>query len=161
VYIVTAATYRHVAHFRGREQRLHDALLALALELGWRLEAWAVFANHYHFIGVSPADPGSLRVLIRRLHAGSATAINRQDDAPGRRVWSNYWDTLITNQTSYLARLSYVHQNAVKHGLAPHASAYPWCSASWFEANATSAMVATVYSFGTEGMAISDVDCGA
>src|SRR5262245_56144065 len=111
VYIVTAATYHHAAFFRRREQILHDALLALALELGWRLEAWAVFANHYHFIAESPQDPGSLRVLIRRLHAGTATIINRQDDAPGRRVWSNYWETLITNQTSYFARLAYVHQN--------------------------------------------------
>jgi len=158
--MVTAATYRHVPLFGGRERLLHDSLLALALQLGWRLEAWAVFSNHYHFIANSPAHPESLRDMVRRLHAGTATTINRHDAAPARRVWANYWDTRITNQDSYFARLSYVHRNAVKHGIAPVASAYPWCSASWFEIQATSALIETVYSFDPEGLRVAEVECG-
>ena len=34
---------------------------------------------------------------------------------------------------SYLARLNYVHQNPVKHGLVRVANQYRWCSAAWLE----------------------------
>src|SRR6185295_13265442 len=39
------------------------------------------------------------------------------DNATGRQVWYNFWDTKLTFENSYLARLNYVHQNPVKHGL--------------------------------------------
>jgi putative transposase len=45
--------------------------------------------------------------------------VNGLDQSPERQVWYNYWDTLLTYQSSYLARLNYVHQNAVKHRLVP------------------------------------------
>ncbi len=147
--------------FRGRERLVRDAILRLALELDWRLEAWAVFANHYHFIAHSPERADSLPLFIRRIHAGTATAINRVDCTPGRRIWGNYWETLITNQRSFFARLSYVHQNAVRHGIVPLASAYPWCSASWFESGASRALVDTVYSFPFDRPFVVDVECGA
>ena len=28
----------------------------VAHEFGWQLEAWAVFSNHYHFVGHSPEE---------------------------------------------------------------------------------------------------------
>jgi putative transposase len=160
-YIVTAATYRREPLFRGREQLVHDALLQLALELDWRLQAWAVFANHYHFVALSPVSPASLPAFIRRMHASTATVLNRQDRTSSRRVWSNYWETRIKSQRSYLARLAYVHQNAVKHGLATRASNYEWCSATWFESRASGAQVATVYAFPTDRVRVPDMECGA
>ena len=48
-------------------------------------------------------------------------------------IWHNFWDTELTYEKSYLARLNYVHQNAVKHGLVARACQYRWCSAAWFE----------------------------
>ena len=30
------------------------SLAAVAEEFGWHVEAWAVFSNHYHFVGYSP-----------------------------------------------------------------------------------------------------------
>ena len=85
--------------------------------------------------------------MVKLLHGESATEVNRMDDAPDREVWYNYWDTELTYHTSYLARLSYVHQNAVKHGLVPVANQYPWCSAAWFERTSSPAQVKTIYSF--------------
>jgi hypothetical protein len=63
------------------------------------------------------------------LHAKSAEWVNKVDRAPGRRVWFNFRETRLTYQKSYLARLNYAHQNAVKHGLVAVANQYPWCSA--------------------------------
>ena len=60
-------------------------------------------------------------------------------------VWHNFWDTRLTYQHAYLARLNYVHRNAVKHTLVPVANQYRWCSASWFERVASPAQVKTIY----------------
>jgi putative transposase len=48
-------------------------------------------------------------------------------------VWFNFFETHLTYQRAYLARLNYVHQNAVKHGFVAIATQYQWCSARWLE----------------------------
>src|SRR6266571_4994972 len=57
---------------------------------------------------------------------------------------------------SVLARLNYVHQNPVKHGLVLVANQYPWCSARWFEREASPAMVKSIYRFKTDQLQIPD-----
>jgi putative transposase len=91
-YIVTAGTYLKHNLFAGAERLtlLHGTLLELAPRYGWRLQAWAVFSNHYHFVAISPADPHTLRDLIGHLHSDTARRIDPLDEAPGRRVWFNY-----------------------------------------------------------------------
>ena len=135
-YIVTAGTYQKAHHFRTRArlQVLHRGLLSV----GWRLEAWAVFSNHYHFVEHSP-DYGAdnLGQMLGLLHEKTAKWINRLDNTAGRKVWRNFWETRLTHTISYLARLNYVHQNPVKHGLVAVANQYPWCSAGWFERTAS------------------------
>jgi putative transposase len=158
-YIVTAGTYRKMHHFRACERLgvLQRGLLKLAAEHGWHLEAWAVFSNHYHFIAHSPGDgAASLPVMLRSLHGATAQWLNRRDRTPGRQVWHNFWETLLTHEKSYLARLNYVHQNAVHHGLVPVANQYAWCSAAWFERTATPAQVKTIYSFKTDKLNVFD-----
>jgi putative transposase len=160
-YFVTGATYEKVHHFRGakRLRVLHRGLLTVAEKFGWRIEAWAVFSNHYHFVAHSPADTAdaaSLGAMLGGLHTKTARWINKLDGRPGRKVWFNFWDTRLTHQRSYLARLNYVHQNAVKHKLVPVACQYPWCSAAWFERTASSAMVKTIYRFKTDRILVAD-----
>src|SRR4051794_15465524 len=55
-YIVTSGTYEKAHYFRGPERLsfLESSLLSKAKAFGWQLEAWAVFSNHYHFVGHSP-----------------------------------------------------------------------------------------------------------
>jgi putative transposase len=160
-YFVTASTYQKKHQFVGarRLRVLHRGLLSQAEKFGWRLEAWAVFSNHYHFIGHSPAnedDASSLRPMLSMLHVKTAEWINKLDNAPGREVWHNFWDTKLTHEKSYLARLNYVHQNAVRHGLVPVACQYPWCSAAWFERSASPAMVKSIYRFKIDRISVSD-----
>ena len=78
------------------------------------------------------------------------------DDMIGRSVWFNFWDTKLTYERSYLARLNYVHQNPVKHGLVNVANQYRWCSAAWFERTAAPAMVKTIYGFKIDKLNIAD-----
>jgi putative transposase len=160
-YLLTASTYGKVHHFRGakRLRVLHRGLLTVAEQFGWRLEAWAVFTNHYHFVGHSPEkaeDASSLADLLSVLHVKTAEWVNKLDDAPGRQVWFNFRETKLTHQRSYLARLNYVHQNPVKHKLVPVANQYPWCSAAWFERTASAAMVKSIYRFKTDRISVPD-----
>jgi putative transposase len=160
-YFVTVSTYQKAHHFRGakRLRVLHRGLLTVAEKFGWQLEAWAVFSNHYHFVAHSPTDAddaSSLSDMLSVLHVKMAEWVNKLDKSPGRQVWFNFHETRLTHQRSYLARLNYVHQNAVKHELVPVACQYPWCSAAWFERTASAAMVKSIYRFRTDRISVAD-----
>jgi putative transposase len=128
----------------------------LARQYGWVLEAWAIFPNHYHFIAHSQLGSVDLTVFLSHLHTETATEVNRQDSAAGRQVWHNFWETRLTYEKSYLARLNYVHQNAVKHGVARVANQYRWCSAAWFERTAQPAQMKMIYAFKTDKLRVFD-----
>jgi putative transposase len=118
-----------------------------------------VFSNHYHFIARSPSNSGeatSLSQMLGVLHTRTASWANRLDKTPGRKVWHNFWETKFTCQKSYFARLNYVHQNPVKHGLEAMANQYTWSSAQWFEGAASPAIVRSIYRFRTDAVRVSD-----
>ena len=94
--------------------------------------------------------------MLGKLHEKLAKWVNKLDSTPGRQVWHNFRETRLTYEKSYLARLNYTHQNAVKHGLVAVANQYPWCSAAWFERAATPAQIQTIYSFKTERLQVYD-----
>jgi putative transposase len=157
-YIVTAATLGSLHHFRGAERldALQNALLTQLQEGGWEVEAWAVFSNHYHFVAHARRGSTLLDDLLTELHRSTALHVNQLDAATNRQVWFQFWETELTCEASYLARLNYVHQNAVKHRLVPVANQYRWCSAAWFERTATPAQVKTIYRLKTDRLRIED-----
>ena len=160
-YFVTAATHQKAHHFRGakRLEVLHRGLLTVAADAGWNLEAWAVFSNHYHFVAKTPeeaSDASSLSQMLGLLHEKTAKWANKLDGVTGRKVWHNFRETRLTYEKSYFARLNYVHQNAVKHGLVAVANQYPWCSAGWFERVAKQSMVKTIYGMQIDRVNVAD-----
>jgi putative transposase len=94
--------------------------------------------------------------MLKELHRTTALCVNQRDEASERSVWFNYRETRLTYQRSYLARLNYTHQNAVKHGLVAVANQYPWCSARWFERTATPAQVNSIYRFKIDQVKVLD-----
>jgi putative transposase len=157
IFMVTGATLYKDHLFTGTEKLnlLENSLLTLAKQYRWQLEAWAVFSNHYHIVARG-SEAENLKALLDHLQGETARKLNELDGLEGRQVWYNYWDTKLTYEKSYLARLNYVHRNPVKHGLVAVANQYPWCSASWFERTASPAMVKTIYSFKTDRLKIDD-----
>jgi putative transposase len=134
MYIVTGAILHNqrLLNDDRRKFLVLEILLERCVHWKWELEAWAILENHYHFIARAPEDALTLETLIRQIHSKSAVELNKLDKALGRKVWHNYWDTCITLETSYYARLHYVHLNPVKHGLVDNAEDYPFCSYHWF-----------------------------
>jgi putative transposase len=158
VYFVTASTL-HKQHFfdtPAKRDLLERFLLSFAKEYGWQLEAWAVFANHYHIVARGNPDSKNLGEFLHRLHGVSSHDLNELDGITQPQVWFNFRDTKLTRQHSYLARLNYVHQNAVKHKLVAVANQYPWCSAAWFERVASPAQVKTIYGFKIDRVQVED-----
>ena len=100
-YMLTAGTYRkaqilttsaHLDYFTSLLQKR-------AAQFNFELQAWAVFSNHYHCVlqhcGAQLYD---LQDMIKRLHGQSAIEFNRMDNKPGRKVWFQFWDTLLTDE---------------------------------------------------------------
>jgi len=81
---------------------------------------------------------------------------NRMDNLSGRKVWFQYWDTCLTYEKSYYARLNYVMNNPVCHGLVSVASAYKFCSAGWFESAADQGSLNKVKSFQYDQVKVQD-----
>jgi putative transposase len=157
-FIVTGGTLDKAHVFKGPErlELLESMLLTAAKRHEWLLEAWSVFSNHYHFVGHAMAGAADLGEFIRSLHGETAVAVNRLDGAAGRPVWYNFWDTRLTYEKSYFARLHYVHHNPVRHGLVHVANQYRWCSSAWFERTAPPAQVRTIYRFKIDKVRVVD-----
>ena len=160
-YFVTVGTYHRQHHFRGPERLavLHRGLLRVCSDFKWELEAWAVFSNHYHFVARSPLEQGdsaSMGLMLGKLHSKTALWVNKLDGKRGRQVWHNFRETRLTYQKSYLARLSYTHQNPVRHQLVRVANQYPWCSARWFERTASSAQIKSLYQLPLDRIQVND-----
>lgn len=161
VYFITSGTYLK-QHFFNTPEKLDYLLSQLFLcskKFDWTLEAWAIFPNHYHFVAHSNenVDSGnSLAEMIGYLHQTTAKWINKMDNTAGRKIWHNFWDTKLTYQRSYLARLNYTHQNAVKHRVVVLANQYPWCSARWFETTAKSTQVKMIYNLKLDSVNVND-----
>jgi REP-associated tyrosine transposase len=155
-YMVTCGTLGKEHFFRGPERldRLQELFFELAAQYSWELQAWSLLSNHYHFVSLAPPDATSLRRFIQHFHSVSAREVNRLDGTRGRKVWFEYWDSHITFEKSYYARLAYVHKNAVHHGLVAEARAYPWCSAAWFERSDEPAFYKQIMKYGTEKLNI-------
>jgi putative transposase len=137
MYMVTGTILhkQHLLSDNKRKEFVLQTLIQRANLLRWELQAWTVLNNHYHFIAQAPENVQTLEKLIRQIHSITAIEFNRQDATPGRQVWHNYWDTCLTYEKAYLARLRYVHENPVKHGLVENAAEYPFCSYKWFLEN--------------------------
>ncbi len=152
--MITAGTHGKQHLLETSEKR--DRLLALLFETlekhALDPEAWAILNNHYHLVARSSDSPQTFRAFVQEFHSRSAKLLNQLDRTPGRRVWFQYWDTRITQRDTYLARLAYVHGNAVHYGLATRAEDYPWSSASWFVRTAPRSFVDEVVRFRLDGV---------
>ena len=150
-YFLTASTLYKQHYFTDDERLalLQEAMLNTLISYKWRPQAWAVFSNHYHCIALSPetGQGKELKALVQRVHSQTARMLNELDNKPGRRVWFQCRDTMLTYDNSYYARLNYAHNNAVKHGIVTEATQYPYCSAAWFQQNAPAPLYRKIKSF--------------
>ncbi|HEY4272324.1 MAG TPA: hypothetical protein VGM65_09980 [Candidatus Udaeobacter sp.] len=117
LYIVTAGTYRKLLHLNSppRLDFFQESLVQGASEFGWR--AWAVLANHYHFVAASPSDPRTPRKFLGKLSHGDSRATQSLGQQAEAESLVQFWDSHIRALVSSGAEL--VHQNPVRDGIVP------------------------------------------
>jgi len=118
IYFITAATLYHKKHFTQdkRKIQLRDSMDYLCNKYDWDLICWVILSNHYHILLKAPIEAKTLSRWIADLHKYTSRQWNDEDGKLGRQMWYEYWDTCITYDRSFFARLNYIHWNPVKHG---------------------------------------------
>ncbi len=142
MYMITTATYKKRKYLKDDKikEYLFDLIFNKFSRFNWEIDAWVILDNHYHLLLQASKNAHSLPIIIREIHKFSALFIrkflncnndvvskgqnhrfctpkNKQHNRDSTsKIWWNYWDTCITYERSYFARLNYIHFNPVKHG---------------------------------------------
>jgi putative transposase len=128
VYMLTASIYGQTALISAasRKIELRDAIIYAAKLYNSKLIAWVILNDHYHLLTQAGKDPRNLCKFTGSYHKFAARAWNKQDGAPRRKVWWNYWVSCMRWGQAYSNRLRYIFWNPVKHGLAQNPEDYPF-----------------------------------
>ncbi len=118
IYFITS----HIQHeeFRIDSDSKRDKLLLKIFSFAWenriRLFAWAVLADHFHLLLKTPKSD-IITKFVGAVHSGFSFEINQSEGARGRRLWKNYWDWCVRDESDYWQHFNYVHNNPIKHGI--------------------------------------------
>ena len=134
-YFITGATYKKKMWFKNnkaKEQLLKSIIIGFDKH-GWLLEDWVILKNHYHLLGNAPDDSSNLPEMMQEIHKFVALWIKKNipESRNAEKIMYNYWDTCITFEASYFARLNYIWNNPVKHGYTNNAE--EWIFGSYFK----------------------------
>jgi len=116
-YLITAANFEH-APIMSTLQRLSDfesRLIETLFNANAQANAWVVLPNHYHVL-VQVETLAVVPKAIGQLHGITSREWNLIDQQTGkRRVWYNYSDRFIRDESYHYRALNYIHINPVKH----------------------------------------------
>ena len=128
VYHVTARGWERRAVVRDDEDRANWVRLTdrVALRMGWRVFAWALMRNHWHFFLSSPES--NLSRGMHDLNAGYATMLNRRHRRSGALPQGRFKAILVQEEGYAWALSRYVQLNPVRAGAVERPEEYPWSS---------------------------------
>jgi len=129
IYFLTSSTLNKIGLFNNYDKKhlLEKAIFGSTKELGVKIFAWVILDNHYH-IEFKIESPERLPKYVQYIHGKSSKEINSLDNAPGRKIWYQYWDSSIRGEIDFWKRFNYIHQNPVKHGYSKNLDKYEFSS---------------------------------
>ena len=134
-YFNTGATYekKHYIKTNAAKIKVMEYMFKSFQHFGWRIEDWIILNNHYHIMANAPENAQTLGQVINNFHKFSALWIKKNElpNIDPEHVLYNYWDTCITYEGSYFARINYLWFNSVKHGYVEKAE--DWKFGSFYE----------------------------
>ena len=93
-------------------------ILALVDRYDIYIDKYVVMPNHVHILmtlrraGLCPAPTPDLSAIVGAFKSLSTKAINKLDNAPGRKFWQrSYYDYAIRNEADYLRAWQYIDEN--------------------------------------------------
>ncbi|MDP2683602.1 MAG: transposase [bacterium] len=134
-YFLTSRTLRRAKLFDTDKKKkiLLDVIFRAIQKFNYDMVAWVVLSNHYHILlKVKNAD--QLPKLVGNIHTNSSRLLNINDNFPGRKIWWNYWDKCIRDDSDFWKHFNYIHHNPIKHGYANSMQEYLYSSYnSWIK----------------------------
>ena len=130
-YFITASTYKKIKILDDNsKQKLLSSLKIACRNYDWTLEDWVIMDNHYHIMVNSPKKGADISKFVSEYHKFTAMFIKKKypQHQVLPKIFDNYWDTCISYERSYYARLNYIYFNPVKHGYVKKAQDYQWGS---------------------------------
>ena len=136
IYFITCRTVNKEKFFSTDAQKyiLYSCLKTGLLAFKIPVYAFVILDNHYHLlIKIQKAE--DLPLFIKFLNGKSSFELNKLENKQGRKIWYQYFDHTIRDETDFWKHFNYIHQNPVKHGLRKNLAGildYPFSSAkSW------------------------------
>jgi putative transposase len=119
MYMLTASIYQKEPLIASPKRKMEwiNSFRKAAQIYGWQIIAWVILHNHYHAIVQSPDQAATLSKFVGSYHKFTARIWNSEDNSNGQKVWWNYWDRCVRDESDYYVKLRYVFWNPVKHGL--------------------------------------------
>ena len=132
-YFVTASTFGHKPYFREEaiKYKMLEILQTGCQKYNWKVDDWVILDDHYHLmLKAAESDNASIALIINNFHKFSAMFIRKYKPELKSiiKIFYNYWDTCITYERSYYARINYIYLNPVKHGYVTEAQNYKFGS---------------------------------
>lgn len=117
-HVINRGNYRRdLFASAGEAQAFLDTLLEATALMGWRLQAYALMRNHYHFAVETP-EPN----LVEGMHwlqSTWATRFNRFRQERGHLFQGRYQAVLIEDDTALGRVVDYIHLNPVRAKIVP------------------------------------------
>jgi len=118
-YFITVSTLGKHPYLKSKEAKWAalDYLSKSLKAFNWELEDWVILDNHIHMMIHAPEKAETLSNVMNNFHRFTAIWLSKHGiQKIGQKYFHNYWDTCITFEKSYFARLNYIWMNPVKHG---------------------------------------------
>jgi putative transposase len=120
-YFITGAIYekKYFLTEESAKLRMIESINKGFSDNNWKLEDWVILHNHYHLIVEAPDRAETLSGIMQNIHKFTAMWIKKNIASAKNedKIWWNYWDTCLTYEKSYFARLNYLWNNPLKHCL--------------------------------------------
>ncbi len=126
-YFIAVRTYDWLHFFNNdfKKQLLYDCLMNAINKFGYTCDSWVILDNHYQLV-LDIENAKALPLFIKQVNGSSSRKINKYDNCQGRKVWEQYWDTILDSERNYLTHVNYNHHNPVKHGYVSKMKDYKW-----------------------------------
>jgi len=131
---ISASTIDHTLIFNSNNE-LNVLLAAFneAIEkFAFEKHGWVFLPNHYHIL-IKSAKSSSVPEFINHLHGKSSFLVNGLNNVKGRKIWYQYWDSIIESEKEFYKHLNYIHHNPTKHRITKYMEKYQWSSYKYWE----------------------------
>lgn len=126
-YFIVARTFKGQHFFDNDEKKqiLYNSIMNALTEFRYTCDSWVILENHYQLV-IDVKNTENLPDFIKLINGTSSRFLNILESRLGRKIWHQYWDTILDSDKSYWTHINYNHHNPVKHGYVDKMKDYKW-----------------------------------